>query len=164
MFLAECFLKCTTFQARYPAVHPNESLRHNVIHQQSLQIQQEQPRHENSVNRCFWSNSFVFCSWRHKLNELLPSLRFRKTFFLKTDGLRKKKTNPMLMYRALNTCVKEMKPTSDNPQTVDHITPLFITKWIDFSLKYGLAFKLSDQSIGLVFNDNTKISYTHDRQ
>ncbi|XP_020288613.1 serine/threonine-protein kinase PLK1-like isoform X2 [Pseudomyrmex gracilis] len=152
-------------QAHYPVVHPDESLRHNVAHQQqSVQTQQEQPRHENSVNRCFWSNSFVSCSWRHKLNELLPSFRFRKTLFLKTDGLRKKKTNPILMYRALNACVKEMKPTSDNPQTVDHITPLFITRWIDFSLKYGLAFKLSDQSIGLVFNDNTKISYTHDRQ
>jgi serine/threonine protein kinase len=41
--------------------------------------------------------------------------------------------------------------------------PVFITKWIDYSNKYGFGFQLSDKSVGVLFNDNTRISYTADR-
>ena len=41
--------------------------------------------------------------------------------------------------------------------------PLFITKWIDYSNKYGFGFQLSDKSVGVFFNDNTRISYSSDR-
>lgn len=41
--------------------------------------------------------------------------------------------------------------------------PIFITKWIDYSNKYGFGFQLSDKSVGVFFNDNTRISYSSDR-
>ena len=41
--------------------------------------------------------------------------------------------------------------------------PVFITKWIDYSNKYGFGFQLSDRSVGVLFNDNTRISYSADR-
>lgn len=70
------------------------------------------------------------------------------------------------MHRALESCVSEMKRNNlqQNPPGVEDIVPLFVTKWIDYSNKYGLGFQLSDKSVGVLFNDNTKISYTHDRR
>ena len=32
-----------------------------------------------------------------------------------------------------------------------------MTKWIDYSAKYGLGYLLSDMSAGVFFNDSTKI-------
>ena len=32
-----------------------------------------------------------------------------------------------------------------------------MTKWVDYSSKYGLGYLLSDQSAGVFFNDSTKI-------
>jgi polo-like kinase 1 len=32
-----------------------------------------------------------------------------------------------------------------------------VTKWIDYSAKYGLGYLLSDMSAGVFFNDSTKI-------
>lgn len=51
-----------------------------------------------------------------------------------------------------------------NARVEENVSPLFVTKWIDFSNKYGLAFQLSDKSVGVLFNDSTKMSYTHDRR
>lgn len=36
--------------------------------------------------------------------------------------------------------------------------PVFwIAKWVDYSNKYGLSYQLSDDSVGVIFNDSTKI-------
>ena len=50
------------------------------------------------------------------------------------------------------------------PAPVVKDAPTFITKWIDYSNKYGFGFQLSDRSIGVLFNDNTRISYSADRR
>ena len=34
---------------------------------------------------------------------------------------------------------------------------MWVTKWVDYSTKYGLGYLLSDQSAGVFFNDSTKI-------
>lgn len=34
---------------------------------------------------------------------------------------------------------------------------VWVTKWVDYSTKYGLGYLLSDQSAGVFFNDSTKI-------
>ncbi|VDD93751.1 unnamed protein product [Enterobius vermicularis] len=37
-------------------------------------------------------------------------------------------------------------------------TPVFwISKWVDYSDKYGLGYQLCDNSIGVIYNDNTKL-------
>ncbi|XP_001602402.2 serine/threonine-protein kinase PLK1 isoform X1 [Nasonia vitripennis] len=74
-----------------------------------------------------------------------------------------------LMSHALEDCLaavakSTVNKTRCNPSLVDDFAPLFITKWIDYSNKYGLAFQLSDRSVGVLFNDSTKMSYTHDRK
>lgn len=36
--------------------------------------------------------------------------------------------------------------------------PVFwISKWVDYSDKYGLGYQLCDNSVGVVYNDNTKL-------
>ncbi len=37
-------------------------------------------------------------------------------------------------------------------------TPVFwISKWVDYSDKYGLGYQLCDNSVGVLFNDSTKL-------
>ena len=38
---------------------------------------------------------------------------------------------------------------------------MWVTKWVDYSTKYGLGYLLSDQSAGVFFNDSTKIVAEH---
>ena len=40
--------------------------------------------------------------------------------------------------------------------------PVFVSKWIDYSNKYGFGYQLSDKSVGVLFNDSTRISRTSD--
>lgn len=49
-----------------------------------------------------------------------------------------------------------------NPAAVA-VQPLFISKWIDYSNKYGFGFQLSDRAVGVLFNDSTRISFSGDR-
>lgn len=37
------------------------------------------------------------------------------------------------------------------------MSTVWVTKWVDYSTKYGLGYLLSDQSAGVFFNDSTKI-------
>ena len=34
---------------------------------------------------------------------------------------------------------------------------VWVKKWVDYSSKYGLGYKLSNNSYGVLFNDSTKI-------
>jgi len=34
---------------------------------------------------------------------------------------------------------------------------LYISKWVDYSNKYGFGFQLSDNSVGIMFNDDTRM-------
>ena len=40
---------------------------------------------------------------------------------------------------------------------MNQTTQVWVTKWIDYSAKYGLGYLLSDMSAGVFFNDSTKI-------
>eukprot|EP00730_Choanoeca_flexa_P001126 TRINITY_DN10488_c0_g1_i1.p1 TRINITY_DN10488_c0_g1~~TRINITY_DN10488_c0_g1_i1.p1 ORF type:complete len:652 (+),score=201.66 TRINITY_DN10488_c0_g1_i1:146-2101(+) len=39
-----------------------------------------------------------------------------------------------------------------------------ISKWVDYSYKYGLGYQLSDGSVGVLFNDNTKMVLAADME
>ena len=40
---------------------------------------------------------------------------------------------------------------------MNQTTQVWVTKWVDYSSKYGLGYLLSDISAGVFFNDSTKI-------
>eukprot|EP01017_Pseudomicrothorax_dubius_P002737 TRINITY_DN10205_c0_g1_i2.p1 TRINITY_DN10205_c0_g1~~TRINITY_DN10205_c0_g1_i2.p1 ORF type:complete len:620 (+),score=120.06 TRINITY_DN10205_c0_g1_i2:131-1990(+) len=43
------------------------------------------------------------------------------------------------------------------PETGKGKSEVYVTKWVDYSSKYGLGYNLSDGSTGVYFNDSTKI-------
>lgn len=48
----------------------------------------------------------------------------------------------------------ERPDEAEDPASV----PVFwVSKWVDYTDKYGLGYQLCDNSIGVVFNDNTRI-------
>ena len=42
------------------------------------------------------------------------------------------------------------------------LLPIFVSKWIDYSNKYGFGYQLSDNSVGVIFNDQTRICQSPD--
>jgi len=59
--------------------------------------------------------------------------------------------------RVVDNLGKSRKQCQMDP-TALNIVPVFITKWIDYSNKYGFGFQLSDKTTGVKFNDKTKIA------
>lgn len=43
------------------------------------------------------------------------------------------------------------------PQPLNVMPEVWVTKWVDYSSKYGVGYMLSDGSVGVYFNDSTKI-------
>ncbi|KAK8783389.1 hypothetical protein V5799_010247 [Amblyomma americanum] len=49
----------------------------------------------------------------------------------------------------------------EHPEEVEDpaSTPVFwVTKWMDYSDKYGIAYQLCDTSIGVLFNDDSRVT------
>ncbi|KAG5348280.1 PLK1 kinase, partial [Acromyrmex charruanus] len=154
-------------KAQQSLVYPDASLRYQqtIPTQQAQQQSQHQQHLLNRSQKSLQKESKV-SNWLVRKLPKLPRFRQRLSSVLCPDH---KKTGlvaqSVQMHRALEACVPEMKRNNAcNPPTVEDIVPLFVTKWIDYSNKYGLGFQLSDRSVGVLFNDNTKISYTHDRR
>ncbi|KAH3698953.1 serine/threonine-protein kinase PLK1-like [Dreissena polymorpha] len=63
----------------------------------------------------------------------------------------------------LGTCLEHMpKDVVKNPEPVADMTILWVSKWVDYSNKYGFGFQLSNDSIGVLFNDTSKIILSPD--
>ena len=66
------------------------------------------------------------------------------------------------LYQQLNTVILS-KPTEIDPLKVDDaedpacVPMLWISKWVDYSDKYGLGYQLCDDSVGVLFNDSTRL-------
>merc|ERR1719261_2348233 len=61
----------------------------------------------------------------------------------------------------LAACLGASVPSSSRGEVVavspNALPELWVTKWVDYSSKYGVGYILSDGSIGVYFNDSTKI-------
>ena len=44
------------------------------------------------------------------------------------------------------------------PASIAAFPPVWVVKWVDYTSKYGLGYRLSDGTFGVVFNDATKMS------
>jgi hypothetical protein len=57
------------------------------------------------------------------------------------------------------------KPTITMPNFEQSEPPkIFVTRWVDYSAKYGLGFMLSDSTTGVHFNDSSKLVSLKDSQ
>uniref|UniRef100_A0A8C2ZYY9 polo kinase n=1 Tax=Cyclopterus lumpus TaxID=8103 RepID=A0A8C2ZYY9_CYCLU len=59
--------------------------------------------------------------------------------------------------KVLNGCLATM-PAGRN------FSFLWVTKWVDYSNKYGFGYQLSNQSIGVLFNEGTRLSLCDQRK
>jgi polo-like kinase 1 len=47
--------------------------------------------------------------------------------------------------------------TLDESEDPAAIPMVWVSKWVDYSDKYGFGYQLSDDTIGVIFNDLTKL-------
>lgn len=99
------------------------------------------------------------------LSLTLPDQRFHNannTNNSPTPKKQRSRTRTAALHEAICSALSVM-PSMQGSISPSKECPVFITKWIDYSNKYGFGFQLSDKSVGVLFNDNTRISYSADR-
>ncbi|NXW54525.1 PLK3 kinase, partial [Eurystomus gularis] len=61
--------------------------------------------------------------------------------------------------RLLWTCLSSMPPAERNPASLArHEHFVWVSKWVDYSNKYGFGYQLSNRSIGVLFNNGTHMT------
>lgn len=66
------------------------------------------------------------------------------------------------LYQQLSSVIAA-KPNEIEPLRIDDaedpacVPMLWISKWVDYSDKYGLGYQLCDESVGVLFNDSTRL-------
>lgn len=67
--------------------------------------------------------------------------------------------------RILKNCLSSMPTADKNPSCLAQHEPfVWVSKWVDYSNKYGFGYQLSNQSIGVLFNDGTHMSLSPNRR
>uniref|UniRef100_A0AAQ4RTB5 polo kinase n=1 Tax=Gasterosteus aculeatus aculeatus TaxID=481459 RepID=A0AAQ4RTB5_GASAC len=67
--------------------------------------------------------------------------------------------------KVLNSCLANMPAATRNPPCLSSPQSfLWVTKWVDYSNKYGFGYQLSNQSIGVLFNEGTRLSLCDQRK
>jgi len=89
-----------------------------------------------------------------------PHINYIHKFMPEADefGIVNKKVNTINLFeQKIN--LEELK--NDNSEEVEDITNkkpnIWVTKWVDYSSKYGLGYVLNNGNYGVFFNDRTKI-------
>ncbi|XP_030608259.1 serine/threonine-protein kinase PLK3 [Archocentrus centrarchus] len=67
--------------------------------------------------------------------------------------------------KVLNNCLATMPAANRNPPCLSRPQSfLWVTKWVDYSNKYGFGYQLSNQNVGVLFNKGTHLSLCDQRQ
>ena len=61
------------------------------------------------------------------------------------------------LFRCLRLTPESPDPPADEAEDPAAVPFLWFSKWVDYSDKYGLGYQLCDDSIGIIFNDSTKL-------
>ncbi|XP_023250025.1 serine/threonine-protein kinase PLK2 isoform X1 [Seriola lalandi dorsalis] len=64
----------------------------------------------------------------------------------------------------LRGCLENMPKADDIPQGSTSCSLQWVTKWVDYSNKYGFGYQLSDHTVGVLFNNGTHMSLLPDRK
>uniref|UniRef100_H2RUE7 Serine/threonine-protein kinase PLK n=1 Tax=Takifugu rubripes TaxID=31033 RepID=H2RUE7_TAKRU len=67
--------------------------------------------------------------------------------------------------KVLSGCLATMPAANRNPPCLSRPQFfLWVTKWVDYSNKYGFGYQLSNQSVGVLFNEGTHLSLCDQRR
>uniref|UniRef100_A0A667X5X6 polo kinase n=1 Tax=Myripristis murdjan TaxID=586833 RepID=A0A667X5X6_9TELE len=64
----------------------------------------------------------------------------------------------------LRGCLENMPKADDIPKGSGSCNLQWVTKWVDYSNKYGFGYQLSDHTVGVLFNNGTHMSLLPDRK
>uniref|UniRef100_A0A3Q3VK27 Serine/threonine-protein kinase PLK n=1 Tax=Mola mola TaxID=94237 RepID=A0A3Q3VK27_MOLML len=64
----------------------------------------------------------------------------------------------------LKGCIDSMPKADNIPQGSNGCNLQWVTKWVDYSNKYGFGYQLSDHTVGVLFNNGTHMSLLPDRK
>ncbi|XP_061623843.1 serine/threonine-protein kinase PLK2b isoform X1 [Phyllopteryx taeniolatus] len=64
----------------------------------------------------------------------------------------------------LRGCLESMPKADNIPQSANSCGLQWVTKWVDYSNKYGFGYQLSDHTVGVLFNNGTHMSLLPDRK
>ncbi|XP_027629721.1 serine/threonine-protein kinase PLK3 isoform X1 [Tupaia chinensis] len=66
---------------------------------------------------------------------------------------------------ALRNCVAFMPPADQNPAPLAQPEPLvWVSKWVDYSNKFGFGYQLSSRRVAVLFNDGTHMALSANRK
>ncbi|XP_025062583.1 serine/threonine-protein kinase PLK3 [Alligator sinensis] len=67
--------------------------------------------------------------------------------------------------RLLTSCLSSMPPAERNPASLAQHEPfVWVSKWVDYSNKYGFGYQLSDRAVGVLFNNGTHMALSANRR
>lgn len=66
--------------------------------------------------------------------------------------------------RVLRGCLENMPEADGFPQEQLSTSFQWVTKWVDYSNKYGFGYQLSDHTVGVLFNDGAHMSLLPDKK
>ncbi|KAM9547938.1 serine/threonine-protein kinase PLK2-like [Salvelinus alpinus] len=64
----------------------------------------------------------------------------------------------------LRGCLENMPKADDLPKGIECSNLQWVTKWVDYSNKYGFGYQLSDHIVGVLFNNGTHMSLLADKK
>ncbi|KAB5579645.1 hypothetical protein PHYPO_G00197370 [Pangasianodon hypophthalmus] len=96
------------------------------------------------------------------------SRSFKGTMASSTDGCEDPLTPAAVAeatMKVLINCLSTMPAASRNTPCVTNTKPfVWVTKWVDYSNKYGFGYQLSNQNVGVLFNEGTHLSLCDQRR
>ncbi|XP_046708507.1 serine/threonine-protein kinase PLK3 isoform X2 [Silurus meridionalis] len=96
------------------------------------------------------------------------SRSFKRRLASSTDGCEDSLTPAAVAdatMKVLSNCLSTMPAASTNTPCVSKPTPfVWVTKWVDYSNKYGFGYQLSNQNVGVLFNEGTHLSLCDQRR
>ncbi|KAK9968807.1 hypothetical protein ABG768_003111 [Culter alburnus] len=66
--------------------------------------------------------------------------------------------------RVLRGCLENMPEANNIPKESMNSSFQWVTKWVDYSNKYGFGYQLSDHTVGVLFNNGTHMSLLSDKK
>uniref|UniRef100_A0A672PPX1 Serine/threonine-protein kinase PLK n=1 Tax=Sinocyclocheilus grahami TaxID=75366 RepID=A0A672PPX1_SINGR len=94
------------------------------------------------------------------VNEVIIQLTFMSSDYIPTPAAVAESA-----MKVLNSCLSSMPTASRNPPCLSKTKPfIWVTKWVDYSNKYGFGYQLSNQNVGVLFNEGTHLSLCDQRR
>ncbi|CAD5111847.1 DgyrCDS1111 [Dimorphilus gyrociliatus] len=119
----------------------------------------------NSNEICYRSSRSISRSRSRSKSPFHHNSRDRKSSYRQSDlgyGLLSQSSWSLL--KTLSDCIEKMPLKGKTPPALKDTRPLWVTKWVDFSNRYGFGFLLSDGCVGVLFNDLTRAVLSADKK